>query len=587
VHGCICGVGLPTRKRLTGVERKRALRASEPILDSVLEIGRGLVLGPHDTVPLFFVLSASIIASFLGRHMRYVRLSESPSKENVILKHQILAVPLQTPQPENAAFQLGFIDVLHEGAIITDLAGCIVRSNDAAFDVFGYRPLELAGKAITTLSALGETIFIAGLLRSVTESGVCRTELQQRSKAGKVLQVQLTLSVMRDAVENPCGLLWLYVDVTPTKTAKLQEDERFEVLTQALPQLISWADQNGNTINATSRTLDFFGVPLKRLTGRRWANFVHPEDRVEALEKWNKAVAEGKIFEVEYRLRRHDGEDVYHLARALPILDATGTLTGYVQTCTDMSSQKRTESALRQSEKLAAVGKLASSLSHEINNPLESVTNLLYLLGSNPTLDRSGLEYLRMAEAELARISEITTQTLRFHRQATKAVPTRLAEVIDSVLSIYKSRITSAGLRLSREYESTEPLTCFAGEIRQAIANVIGNAIDATSHGGKLRVRLRTSHDWKTRQQLGLRITVGETGSGITREQRAHIFEAFFTTKGISGTGLGLWITKGLIDKHHGAISIHSSTEEHASGTVVSIFLPFETLHRPAFAGLN
>jgi signal transduction histidine kinase len=323
------------------------------------------------------------------------------------------------------------------------------------------------------------------------------------------------------------------------------------------------------------------------LSGRKWIDFVHPEDRVEALEKWNKAVSEGQIFEMEHRLRRHDGEDICHLARALPILDAAGTLTGYVRTSTDVSSQKRTEFALRQSEKLAAVGKLASSISHEINNPLESVTNLLYLLGSNPTLDRTGLEYLRMAEAELARISEITTQTLRFHRQATKAVPTRLAEVIDSVLSIYKSRITSAGLLLSREYESTEPLTCFAGEIRQAIANVIGNAIEATSQGGKLRVRLRASHDWKTRQQLGLRITVGETGSGIMADQRAQIFEAFFTTKGISGTGLGLWITKGLIDKHHGTISVHSSTEEDASGTVVSIFLPFETLQQPMFAGLS
>jgi PAS domain S-box-containing protein len=495
-----------------------------------------------------------------------------------MVKGQLLVPAFQMPRPTETAFQLDLIDSLHEAAIITDVEGRVARSNDAAFDVFGYSPSELIGKNVTTFSLPGEVIFVTSLFAKALETGVCRVELRQRSRLRKVLRVQLTVRALRDALAVPCGLLWLYVDTSPVELEKTPEHRQFDVLTQALPQLIWWADKNGDTINATARTLEFFGVPLKRLTGRKWIDFVHPEDRAEALERWNTAVAEGNIFDVEYRLRRHDGVDVYHLARAVPILDKGGVLTGYVRTSTDISSQKRTESALRQSEKLAAVGKLASSISHEINNPLESVTNLLYLLGSNPSLDRVGLEYLRMAEAELARISEITTQTLRFHRQATRAVPTRLAEVIDSVLSIYKSRITSAGLVLSREYESTEPLTCFAGEIRQAIANIIGNAIDASSQGGKLRVRLRASHDWKTRERLGLRITVGETGSGISQEQRSQIFEAFFTTKGISGTGLGLWITKGLIDKHSGAISVHSSTEEASSGTVFSIFLPFETL---------
>jgi PAS domain S-box-containing protein len=356
----------------------------------------------------------------------------------------------------------------------------------------------------------------------------------------------------------------------------LTRDDRFETLTQALPQLIWWADTAGDVIQISLRTSVFFGVPLPQLAAREWIKFVHPDDQESTLTQWNTAVEGILPFEKEHRLRRQDGEYIYHLSCALPVINSHGILSGFVSTSTETDSQKKIEAALRQSEKLIAVGKLASSIAHEINNPLESVTNLLYLMGSNASLDATARAYLKTAEEEIARIAEITSQTLRFHKQSTVAAPTRLAELLDSVLAIYKSRILSAGLILNREYRSTELLTCLSGEIRQALSNLIGNAVEASAPGGKLRIRLCVSRDWATGERQGLRVTVADTGTGIDENLRPQVFEAFYTTKGVTGTGLGLWITKGILDRHQAVLSLHSSVKDGNSGTVVSIFLPFE-----------
>jgi PAS domain S-box-containing protein len=175
--------------------------------------------------------------------------------------------------------------------------------------------------------------------------------------------------------------------LTPQSLGDVQGDRRYEMLTQAVPQLIWWSDRKGDTSYVSLRALNFFGVPLTELAGSQWIEFIHLEDRAESLKRWTKAVAEGGVFEAEHRLRRHDGMYLYHLAKALPIFDPKGCLTGFVHRSTDISSQKKAESALLQAEKLSAVGKLAMSISHEINNPLESVTNLLYRLAGHGPLD--------------------------------------------------------------------------------------------------------------------------------------------------------------------------------------------------------
>ncbi len=230
--------------------------------------------------------------------------------------------------------------------------------------------------------------------------------------------------------------------------------------------------------------------------------------------------------------------------------------------------------ALRQSEKLAVVGRLASSIAHEINNPLEAVTNLLYILDETP-LDEEQRGYLDIARRELARVSEISAQTLTFNRQRDVRGEASIAALLDSVLVLYQGRLAGLKITIERRYQHTPPFACYPGELRQVFANLIGNAFDATRQGGRIILRERAARHPKSRQP-GVRVLIADTGQGMCAEVKNHLFEPFKSTKGNNGNGLGLWISKGIIDKHRGSIQVRSSTGPGKSGTVFSIFIPFD-----------
>ncbi len=245
----------------------------------------------------------------------------------------------------------------------------------------------------------------------------------------------------------------------------------------------------------------------------------------------------------------------------------------------DASDRKRSEEALRKSEKLAVTGRLAASIAHEINNPLEAVTNLLFLLRNYSNLDEQATRYVDMAELEVRRVAEITQQTLRFYRQSTLPARASMAELLDSVLSLYQGRLNTLGIRVERDYDPKMDLFCFAGEIRQVIANLVGNSIDAATSGARLVIRARRSRNWKDLQQTGVRFVVGDTGSGMEPEVCDRIFEAFFTTKEVTGTGLGLWVSHEIIKKHRGLVHVRSRSAHPAypgrsTGTVFELFVP-------------
>jgi PAS domain S-box-containing protein len=253
----------------------------------------------------------------------------------------------------------------------------------------------------------------------------------------------------------------------------------------------------------------------------------------------------------------------------------------------DASDRKRSEEALRRSEKLAVTGRLAASIAHEINNPLEAITNLLFLLRNFSDLPEGAQQYATMAEYEVRRIAEITQQTLRFYRQPTQPARATLSELLDSVLSLNQGRISALDIRLERDYEPELSLFCFAGEIRQVFANLVGNAIDASSAGGRLLLRARRSRDWKNPAQTGIRFAIADNGAGMEPEIREHIFEAFFTTKEVTGTGLGLWVSLEIILKHHGLVRVRSRAATQGNGkapatigTVFEVFIP----DNPSFA---
>lgn len=240
----------------------------------------------------------------------------------------------------------------------------------------------------------------------------------------------------------------------------------------------------------------------------------------------------------------------------------------------NVTQQKKTAAALMQSEKLAAVGRLASSIAHEINNPLEAVTNLLYLArASDQPVEMR--QYIDSAERELKRVATITHQTLRFHKQSPVPSTVSAAELFDAALSIFQGRLASRAVLVGRRDRATQSLVCFADEIRQVLINLIGNAIDAMPRqGGRLHLRSRTATQWGT-GILGVLLTIADTGTGMSAEVVRKLFEPFFTTKGNAGTGLGLWVSQDIVRRHRGTVTLRSRETRGRSGTVFHVFLPF------------
>ena len=258
-----------------------------------------------------------------------------------------------------------------------------------------------------------------------------------------------------------------------------------------------------------------------------------------------------------------------------PKREPDGSVSGIIVLGVDVTDAKRSEQILLQSEKLNAVGRLASSIAHEINNPLEAVTNLIFL-AQRAAVNPETKQHLATAEIELRRVSAIANQTLQFHRQSTNPGPVAASTLIDATLPLYQGRISNARVRIERRDRASRHVTCLDGEIRQVLSNLIGNAIDAMSQKERrLLIRSRDSTDWRTGRR-GVSLTVADTGSGMSADTISRIFEPFFTTKGNKGTGLGLWISREIIERHRGSLRVKSRHTTHCSGTVFVLFLPCE-----------
>jgi PAS domain S-box-containing protein len=344
------------------------------------------------------------------------------------------------------------------------------------------------------------------------------------------------------------------------------------------PVGLAFFDRSGRFTRVNQVFADLTGVSLSRHLGRTLPELL-PQPTAQHLED-----AVLRVFAEQEPLRNFEisghggklGRPWTWLISAYPVRTTPHQIRWAGIIVLDASDRKRSEDALRKAEKLAVTGRLAASIAHEINNPLEAITNLLFLLRNYCDLQDPAMNYVAMAEYEVRRISEITQQTLRFYRQATLPARTQMRELLDSVLSLYQGRLNSLGIHVERDYDPDLDLFCFAGEIRQVFANVVGNSIDASVAGGRLLVRARRSRNWKDPLQTGIRFTTADTGSGMGPDVTKRAFEAFFTTKEVTGTGLGLWISHEIIAKHHGIIHLRSrvAAPGQPSGTVFQFFIP-------------
>lgn len=272
--------------------------------------------------------------------------------------------------------------------------------------------------------------------------------------------------------------------------------------------------------------------------------------------------------------RREPLGDVTLLERPIRIPTLISSIKAALRARGNQYMRRSAESVLRQNEKLAAVGRVASSIAHEINNPLEAVTNCLYLLNGTALNDEQR-GYLDLAQSELARVSEISSHTLTFNRQRDIQGEASMCTLLDSVVTLYQGRLAASGICVERRYLDGRPVLCRPGELRQVFVNLICNAFDATRKGGRIVLRERFLTDPRTGQQ-GVLITVADNGHGVEARLKENLFDAFRSTKGINGSGLGLWISKGIIDKHRGSIRFRSSTKLGSSGTVFQVFIPYE-----------
>jgi signal transduction histidine kinase len=285
----------------------------------------------------------------------------------------------------------------------------------------------------------------------------------------------------------------------------------------------------------------------------------------------------GGILEGE--LSTSPGVKRYWTMDYTPVIGDDGKVVAIAAASAEITRQKHAEAVLMKSEKLAAVGRLAASIAHEINNPLESVTNLLYLIRCSE-LPAEVKEYIDIAERELHRVSAITNQTLRFHKQTTNPSEISCDKVIGEVLRIFHGRLVNSKIAVETRMRTHHQVVCFEGEIRQVISNLVGNAIDAMhTTGGRLLIRSREATDQRSGNRC-LVISIADTGCGMSAQTVRNLFEPFFTTKGFSGTGLGLWISKEIMTRHGGSLKVRSSQREGMSGTVFTINLPFEVVTR-------
>jgi PAS domain S-box-containing protein len=329
-------------------------------------------------------------------------------------------------------------------------------------------------------------------------------------------------------------------------------------------------------IRINDRQAEIFRLPAAEAIGKTYEELAGGVTRAQTLIR--RAAAGENVLnqDLEGTLARQPNEYRFWNVNYSPIFDADGHVQAIAAATVETTQQKRAELALIQSEKLAAVGRMASSIAHEINNPLESVTNLIYIArtyAGHPEVEN----LLDLADQELRRVSIIANQTLRFHKQASSPREISCVDLFATVLSLYEGRLRNSSISVEKRKRAERPIACFEGDIRQVLNNLVGNAIDAMPLGGRLILRSREATDWRSGRK-GLTLTVADTGTGMAADTAQQIFNAFFTTKGINGTGLGLWVSAEIVERHHGRLLLRSSQRAPHRGTVFALFLPFETL---------
>jgi PAS domain S-box-containing protein len=476
--------------------------------------------------------------------------------------------------------------------VLTRLDGTITSANRAYCELTGHTQQELRDRRFDSITHPEDRDTNLEEYREMLVGKRPSVVIEKRymRKDGGVVWVNASASLLRDKDGTPLQVIGVLEDISARKHAEAESARLLAELKSERLQLQATVEQlrmieaavNAGTWMFDAKTgISHWPPGVSALWGlepfhhqidfESFVERIHAEDRERVGGVVRKSLETGDRYEVEFRVIWPDQSVHWLSARGAVMRDENGAPSKIIGIALEVTQRVKAEEVMLRTEKLAAVGRLAASISHEINNPLEAVTNLLFLLRTAPELSPESKSLVDTAEQELARVSHIATQTLRFYRQASNPACVPASELVNSVLSLFRGRLRQAGVRVVCRHSDDDQLQCFAGELRQVITNLVSNALDASRDGTLYTRTRRVSHP-----QLGdaVRITVADTGHGIEERTRKHLFEPFYTTKGLTGTGLGLWVSKEIIDKHNGRLRLRSSTHPRHHGTVFHIYLP-------------
>jgi nitrogen fixation negative regulator NifL len=465
------------------------------------------------------------------------------------------------------------VEAAANGIILVDTDGAILWSNPAFSQMTGYAKEEIIGKNTRFLKSgqHGQELY-RNLWETIFAGKVWRGELINRRKDGSLYNEDQTITPVFDQLGKITSFISIKQDITEHKqdeAALINSEEQYRSLVKATSQIVWQTDADGQVVEDNLMWRGFTGQTQDEIMGRGWVNALHPEDQERVAEIWFHAVETKAPYKVEYRIRSHSGEYTDFSVRGVPITDKDGNVAGWIGACTDITEKKNYENQLIQTEKHAAIGRMVGSVTHEINNPLQTIKNCLYLIQQDIESDSPGREPLEMALSETQRLSNIVGQLRQLYRpQDTPTMRSQdLLEVINEVHSLVtphlnNSRVAWKPLPGLKHYS----IICVRDQIIEVFLNISMNAIEAMQPtGGMISVNMIYSSE---KDQVG--VVFNDSGPGIKPEILPHIFEPFITTKEF-GLGLGLSICYGIIQKHGGQITVES---QPGQGTGFTIWLP-------------
>jgi PAS domain S-box-containing protein len=469
-------------------------------------------------------------------------------------------------------FLMAVIASSDDAIISKDLNGIISSWNGGARRIFGYEADEIIGQSILRLipeELHHEEEIILAKLRAGER--VDHFETIRVRKSGEKFPVSVTISPVKDDSGVIIGASKIARDISERRRA---DESRFRLaaIVESADDAIISKDLNGIITSWNFGAQRLFGYKEDEILGQSILRLIPENLRHEEDEILRKVRAGEKIEHYETTRVAKGGEIRQVAVTISPILNSDQVVIGASKIARDVSDRKKVERLAIEADKIATTGRMAAAIAHEINNPLASVLNLIFLVRQGSLSKADTENCLAMAESELERVSHIARQTLGYYRDTGSPSEVHLRDLMGNVLSVYKSKVLTHSIVVDAKYTDLRKISVHPGEIVQIFSNVVSNAIDSMSHGGKLSISITQT---KESERNGLQVAVNDTGQGIRREDLDKVFEPFFTTKGNLGTGIGLWVARQLVERHGGQISISSSTGPDDHGTSVNIYLPF------------